>query len=372
MICLVGCASEVSVKPVWVNRTNNRAVVDYESGLDGQLSSLAGQVALQLSAGSRKSIILKGFTNERGKKSRLENYLEVEIANRLIKTGVFNVFSFDELGDEAVTKEEATRNLNRIIMYGAPAYLVGTTIKLPESVKINIKLVCVKTGRVIGTASVQVHRDRTVESLLAQYGVIAHETHLSRDFNTGQVIKASDNQYIDLIPWEYTLYVKQVNFEYSLFTNRESYAEVFLNDEYRVMKVDDMIALTFDKERYVLALRNISDHIATFTFAHLTPGAIPATENFSLANRDPFNEPASVMSKSSIVEEDLAGDSEEVKSASTTAPKKKPGTAAATTNQKKDNETETVQPDATDNDTKTDENTAASRLAANGSQDARQ
>lgn len=170
------------------------------------------------------------------------------------------------------------------------AYLIGSTVDLQQGVKVSVKLVSSRSGLVFGTASVLIHKDQTVLSLLKNFGINQITTEYNSANRTGEVIKAGENQYVELIPQEFLLYVKQVNYEYNLFTNKCSNAEIFLNDEYRVMKVDDMIALTYDNERYILALRNIVDRTATFTFAYLSSGISMPTDNFSSSNREPFTE----------------------------------------------------------------------------------
>ncbi len=297
----------------------NNAIIDYDMGIDGQLSSLSTQVAVQLSAGACKNVIVNGFYDDRGKKGRLEKYLDVEFANRLIKTGMFRVYSSEELGDaekieqrrdEKRSGQQQAGNRNTGGQQIFTASLIGATFELPQSVKVSVKLICSRSGMVFGTAAVLLHKDNTVESLLDNFGVQANTSfRASTSSRIGRIIKAGDNQYIELIPREYTLYVKQVNFEYSLFSSRPSYAEIFINDEYRVMKEDDMIALNFDDERYLLSLRNIAEHTATFTFAYLSQGDFPATDNFSKTHPDPFSEKASDENTTLPVEQDISEES---------------------------------------------------------------
>ena len=98
------------------------------------------------------------------------------------------------------------------------------------------------------------------------------------NFRVGEVIKTGENQYVDLIPGEYIFYVKQINFEYALFTNNFSNVEIFLNEDFRVMKINDMISITYDNERYILALRDVADRVAVFSFAHLNDCRYKTTE----------------------------------------------------------------------------------------------
>lgn len=310
-LCMVCCAAPNSRLP-----RANHAILNYDLGLDGQLASLSEQVAVQLARRAHRNIGIKGFYNLKGKTGRLEKYLEIEFVNRLTRTGMFYVYTPDDLSDldsekniTAVSNSsrygnQTTNNVNRV-----DAYLIGSTVELPESVKVSVKLVAKTNGLVYGTASVLVHKDEAVDSLIDQFGsASAGDRAYIASNRTGRVIKAGDNQYVELIPQEYTLYVKQVNFEYSLFSNNRAYAEIFLNDEYRVMKIDDMIALTYDKERYVLSLRNIVDRTATFTFAHLATGFTPATDNFSPLNRDAFNKKDVKEDTSPVNETDLTDD----------------------------------------------------------------
>jgi len=306
-----------------------RPLIDYDTGLDGQLASLSQQVAAQLARGLHWRVGMKGFYNIKGRSGRFEKYLEIEFVNRLFRTGMFFVFTPEELSDLDIAEagKQRTKTLNSHPSSPIPpvagsinAYLVGSTVELPESVKVSVKLISAKSGAVFGTATVLIHKDSTVESLLNRFGMMHAGTSNRPMQPSGKVVKAGDNQYVELIPEECILYVKQVNYEYSLFSNKSSSAEIFLNDEYRVMKIDDMIALTHDNQRYVLSLRNIIDYTATFTFASLATGAAPATERFSSSDREPFKPASDTAHREVFVEQELTPETIRTQTVSTPRP----------------------------------------------------
>jgi hypothetical protein len=320
-ICFLGCSTTKTIQPTEpcaIANSARKPVIEYDLGLDAQLASLSEQVAVQLLRGSKTRVGVKGFFDLKGRSGRLEKYLEIEFVNRLIRTGRFLIFASDEIdgidplgesNQKDITSKEIQLNMsqnkfNRFMINQIEAYLIGSTVDLQQGVKVSVKLVSSRSGLVFGTASVLIHKDQTVLSLLKNFGINQITTEYNSANRTGEVIKAGENQYVELIPQEFLLYVKQVNYEYNLFTNKCSNAEIFLNDEYRVMKVDDMIALTYDNERYILALRNIVDRTATFTFAYLSSGISMPTDNFSSSNREPFTENSDTENQETIVEQE--------------------------------------------------------------------
>lgn len=267
----------------------SQIIVNYDNSLDGQLDSLARQVSMQLSRGTLTHICIKGFFDVKGRTRRLEKYLEMEFTNRLIRTGLFQIYAPEELEklepkmpSPAEDFPNAWEN-KPMPMPDAPidSILVGSTIDLPQSVKVTVKLVSSRTGAVFGAASVLLNKDSTVDELLRRPGTSVSVPWHNANYKTGDVIKVGENQFVELIPDEYALYVKQINFEFGLFTSNVSSAEIFLNNEYRVMRVDDMISLSYDNDKCVLALRHIMDRTATFTFACLAKGESAPTDPFS-------------------------------------------------------------------------------------------
>ena len=108
-------------------------------------------------------------------------------------------------------------------------------------------------------------------------------------FVSAKLIKTGENQYVDLVPGEYILYVKQINFQYALFSDSFSNVELFLNEDFRVMNVNDMISINYGNERYILSLRDVANGVAVFTFARLNDGYLKPTGTFSLLNVAPYS-----------------------------------------------------------------------------------
>lgn len=302
ILFLAGC-SLISRKP-FHNTTSKTAqpIINYDANLDGQLDSLARQITLQLHAFDSRTVGLTGFSDLKGRSRRFEKYLEIEFLNRLVHTGRFKVCSPEDLmqlgkkpltsllGD-AASIDSRTRDILRSL--SIDALIVGSTIVLPQSIKVSAKVISTRTGAIISAASVMIHKDSFVVSLLDEFGYQnANTAYGSRsNLRIGNVIRANENQYIKLIPSEYTLYVKQINnYEYELFTENISSVELFLNEEYRVMKRDEMLSLICDSERYILSLRDIDGRMATFTFAQLSANRSRSTETFSAVDSEAYDE----------------------------------------------------------------------------------
>ncbi len=287
---LVGCAP-----PALKTRPNQKvATINYGTGIDAQLESLARQVAIQLGRKRCGRIGIQGFYDVNGRSKRFEKYVETEFTNRLLRITRLRIYTVRDLiqddisaplsssmdTNNARTKPKDTEHLQ--------SYLVGSTIEFPQGVKISVQIMEARTGYVFGTAAVVVQKDKMVQSLLDHFGEKRYSSFGNPDYRVGEVIKTGENQYINLIPHEYILYVKQINFQYALFSDSFSNVEIFINEDFRVMNVDDMISIIYDKERYILSLRDVSNGAAVFTFAHLNDGKFKATENFSWLDKEPY------------------------------------------------------------------------------------
>ncbi|WP_139167496.1 hypothetical protein [Desulfuromusa kysingii] len=250
---------------------------DYDSSVDAQLATLVRQVTKQLSGLSCKDIGILQIVNLQGEEGNFEKYVKDELTNRLSRTYKFRVFPIDELTDDLIDSNQSI--LDEIIYFfkREPVYLTGTTVDLPKGIKVGIQITSIKSGQVLGTASMLFSKDRSLLTLIGKGDTIIKDTMRNsssrishyEDRMTGRIIKVSDNDYVELIHGTYTLYVKRINFEYSLFTDEESTVEIFLNEDYRVMSAGDMVNFSYGSHQFVLSLQRVTNHKALFTFANL-------------------------------------------------------------------------------------------------------
>ncbi|WP_139164049.1 hypothetical protein [Desulfoluna spongiiphila] len=254
----------------------------YESGVDGQISTLSTQVAKQLTRRRIRRVAVKEFTRIDGKRKQLEKYLEMEVSDKLFKTGYFTVVRsemLDATGEDSILglvesavtknsdiKEEDARKVGRAL--NIDAIVVGHTVVLGSAVKLSIQLISTSTGSVFGSASAMIAKDRNIRTLLDEKAA-GKAASLGRNGEYGDFINTGENQYHELVPDLYTLYVKQVNDQMDLFAETGPTVEVFLNDEYKVLGLDEMVTFTLDEKTYVLTLRKISGRNAVFSFAKL-------------------------------------------------------------------------------------------------------
>ncbi|WP_300673245.1 hypothetical protein [Desulfoluna sp.] len=258
------------------------ARINYETAVDGQISTLSTQVAKQLTRRRIRRVAVKEFTRIDGKRKQLEKYLEMEVSDKLFKTGYFTVVRSEVLEDQgedsvlglvesAVTKnskikEEDARKVGRAL--NIDAIVVGHTVVLGNAVKLSIQLISTSTGSVFGSASTLLSKDRNIRTLLDEKAA-GKEASLGRNGEYGEFINTGENQYHELVSDLYTLYVKQVNNHMDLFSETGPTVEVFLNDEYKVLGIDEMVTFNLDEKTYVLTLRKISGRKAVFSFAKL-------------------------------------------------------------------------------------------------------
>jgi len=254
----------------------------YESAVDGQIGTLSTQVAKQLTRRRIRRVAVKEFTRIDGKRKQLEKYLEMEVSDKLFKTGYFTVVRsemLDATGEDSILglvesavtknsdiKEEDARKVGRAL--NIDAIVVGHTVVLGSAVKLSIQLISTSTGSVFGSASAMITKDRNIRTLLDEKAA-GKAASLGRNGEYGDFINTGENQYHELVPDLYTLYVKQVNDQMDIFAETGPTVEVFLNDEYKVMGVDEMVTFTLDEKTYVLTLRKISGRSAVFSFAKL-------------------------------------------------------------------------------------------------------
>ena len=297
---IAGCASPMPKSRYTKRAMNTEKIINYDLGIDAQLDSLARQTTIQLGQNQCGRLAISGFFDVKGRTRRLEKYITIEFTNRLLRTGRFEIHALQDLsGPEenrlATSLTDGASDDSRVPFFAdinideVDSYLIGSTVEFPQAVKVSVRIISSRTGSVYGTASVMIHKDKAVESLLDNFGVKKFASFGNTNFRVGEVIKTGDNQYVDLIPGEYILYVKQINFEYALFSDSFSNVEIFLNEDFRVMRLDDMISINYQNERYVLALRDVANSVAVFTFARLNDGRCKSTDPFSLTNKTPYN-----------------------------------------------------------------------------------
>lgn len=284
VVALIVMASACARPPQYVP-SKKPARITYESAVDGQLSTLSTQLAKQLTRRRIRRVAVKEFTRIDGKSKQLEKYLEMEVSDKLFKTGYFTVVKSEvlnetgedsllDLAESAVTKNsdvssENARKAGRAL--NIDAIVMGHTVVLDNAVKLSVQLIATSTGSVFGSASTLISKDRNIRTLLDEKG--AGEGGYSGrqgEYGTrGEFISTGENQFHELVTDLYTLYVKQVNDEMDLYAETGPTVEVFLNDEYKVMAVDEMVTFTLDEKTYVLTLRKVKDHSAVFSFARL-------------------------------------------------------------------------------------------------------
>lgn len=273
------------VRPPQYVPSKKPARISFETAVDGQLSTLSTQLAKQLTRRRIRRVAIKEFTRIDGKSKQLEKYLEMEVSDKLFRTGYFTVVKSEVLTDageeslldlagSAVTKnskisEENVRKAGRAL--NIDAIVMGHTVVLDNAVKLSVQLISTSTGSVFGSASILIAKDRNIRTLLDEKGA-GSSAYSGRDgeYGTrGEFINTGENQFHELVTDLYTLYIKQINDHMDLFAETGPTVELFLNDEYKVMAVDEMITFTLDEKTYVLTLRKVSGHNAVFSFAKL-------------------------------------------------------------------------------------------------------
>lgn len=258
----------------------------YDNAVDGQISTLSTQIAKQLSRRRIRRVAVKEFTRIDGSRKQLEKYLEMEVSDKLFKTGYFTVVRSEMLEgtgenstisllESAVTKnsdikEEDARKVGRAL--NIDAIVVGNTVVLDNGIKLSIQLISTATGSIFGSASVFISKNGNIRTLLDEKAA-GRGSFSGGDGEFGEFLTTGENQYHELVPDLYTLYVKQVNHQMDPFAETGSTVEVFLNDEYKVMAVNEMTTFTLDEKTYVLTLRKISGRSAVFSFARLRNAA---------------------------------------------------------------------------------------------------
>lgn len=275
-----GCSFDVP-RPPWVETSLEISPVsrtDYDSSVDAQLATLTRQVSKQLSGLACKDIGILQIVDLDGKEGSFEKYVKDELINRLSRSSKFRVYPMDELVKDEIEEDDSFFYKILSFFKREPVYLAGTTVELPKGIKVGIQITSISSGRVLGTASMIFHKDSSLNALVDMDDIVLvgeedrNSSKISgyREYLTGKVIKVSDNDYVELIHNVYVLYIKRINYEYGLFTDEESNVEIFLNDDYRVMSVGDMINFSYGAQQFVLSLQRVSDHRALFTFASLT------------------------------------------------------------------------------------------------------
>ena len=282
--------------------------ISYETGVDGQLSTLSTQIAKQLTRRRIRRVAVKEFARIDGKRKQLEKYLEMEVSDKLFKTGYFTIINSEVLaqsGEDSLlklvegagiknsdVKAEDARKVGRAL--NIDSIVVGHTVVLDNAVKLTIQLISTATGSVFGSASTLISKDKNIRRLIGEQA--AGESYLSgrQSTNTstgsglyGQFITTGENQFHELVPDLFTLYIKQINQQLDPFAETGSQVELFLNDEYKIIDVGEMINFNVDEKTYVLTLRKINGRKAVFSFARLRNAADDAADQNPQAPQGP-------------------------------------------------------------------------------------
>ena len=273
----VGCSLNLP-NPPWVETSLEISPItrtDYDTSLDGQLATLTRQVSKQLTGLSCKNIGVLQIVDLKGEEGNFEKYIKNELVNRLSRTSKFRVFPIDELTEDVVESSKSFLDKILYLFKREPVYLTGITVELPKGIKVGIQITSIESGQVLGTASMLFRKDNILLGIMGhnfEEKVINNTSNPShfKSHQSGRVIKVSDNDYVELIHDVYTLYIKRINYEYSLFTDEESTVEIFLNDDYRIMSTGDMINFSYGSHQFILSLHRVTDHKALFTFANLS------------------------------------------------------------------------------------------------------
>ena len=294
---LLMCALAACAPPQYTPR-KKPVRISYENAVDGQISTLSTQVAKQLTRRRIRRLAVKEFTRIDGKRKQLEKYLEMELSDKLFKTGYFTIINSEMLSqtgedsilgliEGAVTKNsdikaEDARKVGRAL--NIDSIVIGRTVVLDNAVKLTIQLISTANGAVFGSASTMISKDKNIRRLIGEQA--AGQSYLSGKEGPlgpggglfGQFITTGENQFHELVPDLFSLYIKQINQQLDPFAETGSQVELFLNDEYKVVDVGEMISFTVDEKTYVLTLRKVSGRQAVFSFARLK-NAADDTEN---------------------------------------------------------------------------------------------
>ncbi len=265
--------------PPWVStslKITPLSKSDYDTSIDGQLATLINQVEKQLAGLACKDIGVLQVVDLEGEEGTFEKYIKDELVNRLSRSAKFRVFPIDDLSENYENRKTSMWEEVKYYFINEPVYLTGTTVDLPRGVRVGVQIVSMKTGQVKSTASMLFRKDQALRELTDETveGRIGHDMAGFSQYDnssSGRVLKVSDNDFIDLIRDVYTLYIKRINFEYNLFVDAESTVEIFLNEDYRIMSVGDMLSFSYGSHEFVLSLQRVANHRAIFTFASLTP-----------------------------------------------------------------------------------------------------
>lgn len=272
-----GCSLDLP-NPPWLEtslKISPLTRTDYDTSIDAQLATLTRQVEKQLTGLSCKDIGILQVVNLEGEEGMFEKYVKDELVNRLARSSKFRVFPIDDLTEDFVESTQSVYNEIAYWFKREPVYLTGTTVELPNGMKVGIQIVSIKSGQVLATASMVFNKDRNLMGLADKpvAGRVVHDSLGSGGYDSGmsgRIIKVGDNDFIELIHNIYSLYVKRINYEYNLFVDEQSTVEIFLNDDYRVMSAGDMLSFSYGSHQFVLSCQRITNHRALFTFASLT------------------------------------------------------------------------------------------------------
>lgn len=182
----------LAVIPVFLSAGTVFAAQNLNKGLN----DLTEQIVSELSDGQKKKIAVLDFSYTDGKITELGKYISEELITRLYKTKRFNIIDSQHL-EKALEEqnlrtaedvdEKVVQQFGRAL--GVDAVCTGAITDLADTIKINARLVSVKTGTVFAVASTEIVVDDQTLALIVNANKEEEPMKAKPSRKTGNLMK---------------------------------------------------------------------------------------------------------------------------------------------------------------------------------------
>lgn len=169
LIFIISCAKQSPP----LNYNSTVADKNIEDELDIKLEDLANQIVNSMLEGGKSKIAVIEFSDLDGNVTEFGKFIAEELITKLFLTKKFNVIERNLLNKvmqehklkfTGLIDPNTAKNLGKIL--GVDAIASGSITDLDSKVRINARLISTETGSIFSVASVSIHKNKTVLSLM--------------------------------------------------------------------------------------------------------------------------------------------------------------------------------------------------------------
>jgi len=134
--------------------------------LDNALNNLTTQIVESMTGSGKKKVAVVEFSDVDGKVTQFGKYLAEELITRLSIAKKFEVVILEGHKLPEISISGNLTDLSSLL--GFDAIISGTIIDLDTGLKVNVHIISIDTGEVIGVAATEIVKNKIVRKLMSR------------------------------------------------------------------------------------------------------------------------------------------------------------------------------------------------------------